>query len=390
MGANSQMYDLIVVGLGAVGSAALYHASLLGLRVLGIDRHHPPHDFGSSHAETRITRLAVGEGAQYLPFVARSHEIWRELEERSGTDLMHQSGGYIITSAGDSSDERWGDFVTDTATVANRAGIDFEVTTPDQLMAHLPNVVLQGSERVGFEPNGGVVLSERAIEIQLNLAREQSAEVLTGTAVTSVDVHDDGTVTVAAGPERYTAARAIVATGPWFKELAPTRDATSVTVTRQVVYWFDVDDVAQWQPARFSFLIWSGATIEDYLGAFPIVDGATKALKLLTEQFSETTSADSVDREVTTGEKDAFFERYVVPRLRGVQRNCLKASVCLYTNTPDDDFLIDEHPLSAGVLFASPCSGHGFKHSTALAEAMVQRVAHGDSKLPTDVFSRRW
>ena len=84
MNDQREAYDLIVVGLGAMGSAVAYHASLRGQRVLGIDRHHPPHDLGSTKAETRITRLAVGEGPQYLPFAARSHEIWRELEARSG------------------------------------------------------------------------------------------------------------------------------------------------------------------------------------------------------------------------------------------------------------------------------------------------------------------
>ena len=95
--AAERQFDLIIVGLGAVGSAALMHAARAGMRVLGIDRFDPPHQFGSSHAETRITRLAVGEGPQYLPFVARSHEIWRQLEAETGRELLHQPGGYIIT-----------------------------------------------------------------------------------------------------------------------------------------------------------------------------------------------------------------------------------------------------------------------------------------------------
>lgn len=390
MGNPDSNYDLIVVGLGAVGSAALYHASEMGLRVLGIDRHHPPHDFGSSHAETRITRLAVGEGPQYLPFVRRAHEIWRDLESKTGSQLLFQTGGYIITMGGDSADERWGDFVTDTAAVADAAGIEFEVTTPDALMQQVPTVRLDGSERVGFEPNGGFVLCERAIATQLGLARERSAEVLTNSTVTDIRVDEDRTVAVAVGEDVYTASSAIVATGAWFAELAPAVDAAAVSVTRQVVYWLEVEDPEPWGAARFPFLIWSGETIDDYLGAFPMPPGGVGGLKLVSEQFSDITTAESVSREVTDAELRGFYDRCVQPRLTGVLPSAVKTSVCLYTNTPDDDFLIDSHPHSERVLFASPCSGHGFKHSTALAEAMVQRVATGESALATDVFARRW
>ena len=112
------MIDLAIVGLGAMGSAISWHAARLGLSVVGFDRHHPPHTLGSTHAETRVTRLVVGEGTQYLPFARRSHEIWRDLEAATGEALFHESGNLIIHPMAESDDDRWGDFVRASAEVA--------------------------------------------------------------------------------------------------------------------------------------------------------------------------------------------------------------------------------------------------------------------------------
>lgn len=380
-------YDLIVVGLGAIGSAAVYHGTRAGLRVLGIDRFDPPHEHGSSHAESRITRLAVGEGSQYLPFVARAHEIWRELEEESSTALLHECGGYIVTPPAPTRDSRWGAFVQRTASVAAEAGLDFELRTPDQAMAHCPNLIVAPDASVGFEPTAGIVMCERAIAVQLQLAEANGAALLTNTAVRTVQPDGSG-VRVEANGTTYRAASAIVATGAWFPELAPEQDAQAVTVTRQVVYWFEVDNPAAFDAARFPFVIWPGQDIREYSAVFPMTSGGRPGLKLLGEQFHETTTASTVDRVVGEGEVDDFYERLVLPRVAGVRRHAIDATVCLYTNTVDDHFLIDTHPHADQLLFASPCSGHGFKHSTALAEAMVAQLRNEPSTRELSSFRR--
>ena len=378
--------NVIVVGLGAMGSAALRSAAESGASVLGIDRHHPPHRFGSSSAESRITRLAVGEGPQYLPFVARSHEIWRDLEARSGQPLLYQPGGYTLCPPTPTDLGRWGDFVTRTEDVARGAGIEFERRTRDQFTAHLPQVTVD-DEVIGFEPTGGIVLSENAVELQLRFARDAGADIIVDTEVTSVEPTRDGVV-VTAGGVAYSADRAIVATGPWFSRLAPPDDATAVEVTRQVVFWFEADDPLLYSADHFPFLIWAGDRAEDYLGVFPMAPGGTPGLKVLSEQFTDVTTADTVDRTVTDDEIWSFHERFVAPRLTGVTSTCVRAEVCLYTNTPDDHFLIDHHPDSDRVLYASPCSGHGFKHSAAVGEAMAQLVMTGASELDLSPFRR--
>ena len=160
--ASSAHYDLAVVGLGAMGAATAWQAAERGLRVLGLDRFAPPHTHGSTHAETRITRLAVGEGPQYLPFVARTHELWRELEQRTGVSpLLIETGGYIICprqqqQQGDESgaEERWFDFVCATEQVAREAGVEFHRRTPAEVRVAHPQLLLRDDEAVGFEPRG--------------------------------------------------------------------------------------------------------------------------------------------------------------------------------------------------------------------------------------------
>lgn len=384
---DGRQYDLIVVGLGAMGSAALLSGAQAGLRVLGIDRHDPPHALGSSHAESRITRLAVGEGPQYLPFVRRSHEIWRDLEARTGVELLFQPGGYTVCQPAPDHRDRWGDFVTRTADVAGSAGIEFERRSADDFGRHLPDVRLDGDEIIGFEPTGGIVLCERAISVQLELARAAGADILTDTGVDDV-TQDGDSVVVSAGSSVATGAHVIVATGAWFRDLAPDADAARVTVTRQVVYWFAVDEPARFDAHTFPFIIWAGDRAEDYLGVFPMVPGGVPGLKVLGEQFVETTDPATVDRHVSDDEISTFHRRFVAPRLLGVRSRCVRAEVCLYTNTPDDHFLIDTDPDADRVLYASPCSGHGFKHSAALGEAMVQWLVNGRSDLDLAPFTR--
>ena len=161
----SSAHDLAVVGLGAMGAATAWQAAERGLRVLGLDRFAPPHTHGSTHAETRITRLAVGEGPQYLPFVARTHELWRELEQRTGVSpLLIETGGFIIcpqqqqrqAQQGDESgaEKRWFDFVGATEQVAREAGVEFHRRTPAEVRVAPPQLLLRDDEAVGFEPRG--------------------------------------------------------------------------------------------------------------------------------------------------------------------------------------------------------------------------------------------
>lgn len=377
-------YDLAVVGLGAMGAAVTWHAQRLGLRVLGLDQSEPPHTLGSTHAETRITRLAVGEGDQYLPFVARSHELWREIESLTGDRLLYETGGYIVSEL-DSNSDRWTDFTQVTAAIADRADLAYDVLDAAEFRQRQPNVLLPDTMAAGFEPTAGVVMCEDAVRLQLELAQTAGAVLQTGERVDRIEPHD-AYVDVITDSGQYRAAKVVVAVGPWTQALAAPAVAERLEVTRQVVFWFEADDPDAWSVERFPFVMWIGSTIDEYCAAFPSPPGTTPGVKILGEQFTHTTSPDQVERSVSAEEIADIHRRLIAPRFVGISDRCVRAEVCLYTNTPDDHFLIERDPRSDRVVVMSPCSGHGFKHSAALGEAVAQQIATGSSNLDLAPF----
>lgn len=378
-------FDLIVVGLGAMGSSVLRHAARAGHRALGIDLHDPPHEFGSSHAETRITRLAIGEGAQYLPFVARSHEIWRELEAESGRSIFMQTGGYTIAPQSSDTGERWGDFVNVTASIAAENGIEYAKLTPEQFMLLQPALNVPSDYVVGFEPSAGVVLISEAIGAQLKSATDLGAKKLVNTRVTSIEPTSSGAVVTTVPGTTFSASKVIVTTGPWICDLVPSF-TDHLEVTRQTVVWFDVDDPDTFSTENFSYVMWPGHSIDDYVALWPTPPGSM-GLKAMRERFDQPCHPDTVDRTVSEAEIAELYERYVDGKVAGVRPKALNATVCLYTNTADEHFLIDQHRDSPDIIVASPCSGHGFKHSGGLAEAIMQQAMTGQSDLDLSLFS---
>lgn len=375
--------ELVVVGLGAFGAAVAWHAARLGLDVVGFDQHHPPHEFGSSHAETRVTRLAVGEGAQYVPFARRSHELWRELETAASTRLLHDHGGLFIAPADHSDDPRWGNFVEATAAVAADAHIEFEQLSPRESRARFPNFLVGDHEVVGREPTAGLVMVDAAVSAQLDAARGAGAALRLGCRVSGLERRGD-TVVVHSDEGDVIAREVVLCLGGWAPDF---HDADRLRITRQVVYWFAVDDLETWRPDHVGFAIWAGRAIDEYLGVFAAPIGGIPGIKVLGEQFVDPTTAATVDRQVTRDEIDRFYETLVRPRLAGVSGTCVKAAACLYTNTADDHFLIDRLPEHDNVTVVSACSGHGFKHSTALGEAIARRAA-GLPHLDISPFAR--
>ncbi len=376
--------DLVVVGLGAMGSAVAFHAARQGLSVVGIDRFDPPHTMGSTHAETRVTRLAVGEGPQYLPFVARSHELWRELGAMSGEVLLHQCGGLIVTEP-ERTGARWDDFVTVTDEIARSAGLDFQMLSAADATAAHPPYRIPAHYRVGFEPTAGLVMNERAVAVQLDQARRDGATLRVNERVVEIDPGSE-TISVVTDKGQYQARHVVLAAGPWMPELTTPQHSERMSVTRQVVYWFEADDLDAFSTERLPFLMWIGRDEEEYFAVFPVPPGGIRGVKVLGEQFIASTTADEVDRTVTPEEAAAFHERCIAPNVVGISSKLVRAEVCLYTNTPDDHFVIEADPRSDRITVMSPCSGHGFKHSTALGEAVVQQIATGTSTLDLAPF----
>ncbi|MET0312372.1 MAG: N-methyl-L-tryptophan oxidase [Burkholderiaceae bacterium] len=386
--------DVIVIGLGALGAATFHQLAARGVRVLGIDQFSPPHKLGSSHGESRITRLAIGEGEAYVPLVRRSHALWRELESTSGEEIFTQTGGLIMAPK-DRLAAHHGktDFVRRTIEVARRHGVAHEVLGAPDVAARWPQFGLVGDELAYYEPEAGFLRPEAAIAAQLAAGRAAGGHTRLDEAVLSLETTASG-VSVTTTRGRYTAARTVVAAGAWLPAFLGRhhRDAWArpLRVYRQVMHWFDASSAAaDFTPQRLPVFIWMfGDAEDDYMYGFPSA-GSEPSLKVATEQYAASTSPEAVDRNVSVAESNEMYTSRVAGRFPAITGRVLKARACLYTVTPDRHFLIDALDDAPQVLIASACSGHGFKHSAGLGEAIAQRLA-GDAAAPDlSFFARR-
>ena len=375
--------DVVVVGLGAMGSAAVLHLARAGARVIGVDASSPPSPDGSSHGETRITRLAVGEGAAYVPLVRRSHELWRELEDEQQDTLLVQCGGLILGGLHSSGQHGIANFVAATIDVARAHDIGHEVLSADAMAARFG--VFDVTDEIGyFEPTAGYVRAPACIRSHLELAERAGATLRLNEQVVRWSCTGSG-VEVETRTGVISAGAMVLAAGPWLPELAPEL-APHLSVQRQVQYWFDIGRDATAFEAMPVFIWIHGASEGQYCYGFPATDGPSGGVKVATEVFGTSTSPQHVEREVAADEIAAMFDTHIGPRIGGLTPRCLRAAVCLYTVTPDFGFIIDRHPEHDNVVVASPCSGHGFKHSAAVGECVAELALSRPSPIDLSPF----
>jgi sarcosine oxidase len=380
-------FDSIVLGLGAMGSAAVYHLAKKGARVLGLDRFSPPHAFGSSHGDTRITRLAIGEGEQYTPLALRSHELWRELEKETGEALLTTSGGLIISSRAKTSRTHVENFFQNTLAAARRFAIAHDVLDADEIRRRFPQFKVADDEQGYFEKDAGFLRPEECVRAHLTQAERCGAEIHRDKKVLAFRGSATG-VSVTTDRGAYAAGTLIVAAGPWLPGLIAPELARHFTVYRQTLFWFHIESpIATFLPERFPVFIWELKNNKQGIYGFPALDGPGGGVKIATEQYETATSADAVGRNVTADEMRIMYADYVVPYVAGVGARCIKAVSCLYTVSPDFGFVIDRHPQSDRVIPASPCSGHGFKHSPAIGEALAELSTDGTVRFDLAPFA---
>jgi sarcosine oxidase len=377
-----QPYDAIVLGLGAMGSSTLYQLAKRGSRVLGIDRHSPPHDRGSSHGDTRITRLAIGEGGQYTPLALRSHEIWREIERETGMALLHTVGGLILSGAGPRATCHVPGFFENTLAAARHHGIRHDLLDAGDIRRRFPQFAVRDDEVGYFEHEAGYLRPEACVAAQLQLAERHGAVIHRNEKALRF-AEEKGLVRVWTEHGRYEARRLVATAGPWLPGLLGETWAGRFTVRRQVLFWFGVKgSVDAFEPGRFPVFIWEQAGHGQPIYGFPAIDGPGGGVKVASEQHERVTTPETVQRDVRPEEARAMFESQVGPYLPGLSGACVKAVTCLYTMTADCHFVIEAHPDCPGVIVASPCSGHGFKHSAAIGERLA-RLVRGDEPAAT-------
>jgi sarcosine oxidase len=349
-------YDVAVVGLGAMGGMTALELARRGLRVIGFDRHRPPHTQGSSHGKSRIIRQAYFEDPRYVPLVQRAFDKWLALERESGRRLLIQCGGVMIGP-------RESALVAGARRSAVAHALDHEMVSQSAARSRWPMFRLGPGDVALYEPGAGVLIPETALESALELATHAGLEARFDEPVLGWDRSDPIRIHTAVGA--YTARRLVVAMGAWMS--APLAGVVlPLRVARQTLFWYDTRAHRnELGPDRMPVFLWEWEPGRCVYGFPDLGDG----VKLAIHHEGQATTADTVNRHVGDREDDTV--RTVLqsraPALLGAGRT--EASVCLYTNTTDEHFIVDVHPEDARVVLLSPCSGHGFKFAPAVGEA---------------------
>jgi sarcosine oxidase len=234
-----------------------------------------------------------------------------------------------------------------------------------------------------FEPGGGFVRPEACVAAQLDLARRHGADIRVNEPVTTF-VPAAGEVSIKTDLDVYRAKTVVLAAGAWLPQFLDINVARAFRVFRQVMFWFAPGDDS-FRLDRFPVFIWELSGRSQAIYGFPDVDG--EGVKVASEQYDLTTTAETIAREVSSQEAAAMHENLIAPFLPQLPANCVRASACLYTVTTDFGFVIDRHPQSERVIIASCCSGHGFKHSAALGEVLAELALTGRSRIDLAPFT---
>ena len=370
----TRTHDTIVIGLGAMGSAAALAFARRGARVLGLDRHVPPHAHGSSGGGTRIIREAYFEHPAYVPLVRRAYELWDALARDTGRTLRHETGGLMIGPPD-------GTLVRGALRSATTHGLRFEMWSSAQLAARVPVFKPPADTVAVWEPRAGALFPEACVAAQLEAAARAGAELRVGERAIEWHVDGEGVVVrTAAGTGR--AARLVLAAGAWTSKMVADLQLP-LRVQRQVQLWFTpVAHAPAFAPERFPVYIW-----EDEPGRFIYgFPDFGHGIKIARHQEGEARDPDAPPRGVD--ERDVAPMREVIARLMPDANGALRASaLCMYTNAPDRHFILGAHPAYPQVLVASPCSGHGFKFAPVIGELLADLALEGRTRHDLHMFA---
>ena len=375
MSAEPRSYDTIVVGLGAMGSAALYHLARRGQRVLGLEQFSQGHAFGSSHGDSRIIREQYFEHPLYVPLVQRAFQLWRELEQVTYRPLMTITGGLMIGPPD-------GSVVTGTLRSAKEHGLAHALLSADEVHSRFPAFAPVRGLVGAWDPRAGVLDADACNAAHVDAARSKGAETHFEEAVGTWKADDDG-VRVTTARATYRADRMVLAAGPWTSELARDLDLP-LAIERETLFWFDpVEDTAPYDSKSFPIFCYEYTPGKICFG----VSRTSRGVKAGIHHSGDfVMHPDDMKRGVEPSEVDAVREA-LRPVLPGLSTAPVRdAAVCVYTNTPDDNFIVDWHPRHRNVLIASPCSGHGFKFAAVLGEVQADLLMTGQSAFDISPF----
>jgi sarcosine oxidase len=381
-------FDVIVLGLGAMGSAAAYHLAARGVRVLGIEQFTSPHDRGSSHGGSRMIRQAYFESPEYIPLVLRACELWRKLEadlpgpQMRGTwgtqrgRLLHMTGGLTLGRES-------GELVRRTMAAAREHGIPYEVLDGAEVRRRFPAITPLADDVGVLEPNAGYLLPEECIRAHLKVAAEAGAELRFEERVLAWRAAAGG-VEVRTSRGRYEAGHLVIAAGPWANEALG--DVLPLRVTRQVMAWIAPrGGVGPFLPERFP--VWLAEDREDGVPGygFPAIDGEGGGVKAAIHGSEDVCTPETVDREIHEADLRRIIAKVRV-RMPALAGEVVRAKTCMYTMTPDEHFVIGAHPSLEHCTVACGFSGHGFKFASVVGEVLADLATAGATELPIGIF----
>ena len=360
-------YDVAIIGLGAMGSAAAFHLAKRQATVVGFDNFVPPHLMGSSHGDTRIIREAYHEAPEYVPIVQRSYELWTELEQESGRSLLKQTGGLMLGPPG-------GETVSGAIKSAQLYGLEHEVMDAREVHDRWSQFNPPDGFAAVYEERSGILTPEACISAHLEGAVSSGAEVRYGTQVLGWSANGSG-VRVHTSSGDVTAGQLLITAGAWLPELVPEL-SLPIEVERQVLFWFDPgSDCEMFEPENCPIYIWEYEFGHVFYG-FP---NTGAGIKIARHHDGEVVDPNTLDRGIITAEDEQELRTRLTPFMPRVTGRVVRSEVCMYTNTPDHHYMIGFHPDNSSVLIGSPCSGHGFKMASALGESFAQLLLDGKS-----------
>jgi len=369
------VHDVIVVGLGAMGSATAYQLARRGQSVLGLEAFGRAHQLGSSGGLTRVIRLAYFEHPDYVPLLRAAWELWPQIEAETGRRLLLKTGGLYCG--------RRGSAVLDGAVLsAQRHALPHELIDAAEARRRFPALRLDEDMAALHEPLAGLLYPEECVDAHLALAQRHGAELRFEERVTDWSASGDG-IEVRTDRGRYLCSRLVLAAGAWLPGLVPDLDLP-LTVERQPLFWFEPTGSPHLlAPDRLPVYIVELDAEHAFYG-FPHLPD--QGVKVARHHGGRPTDPDTVDREATDADEAEvrqFVERYL-PLAAGRR---LDARVCMYTNTPDFNFIIDRHPADERVVLLSPCSGHGFKFSSVIGVIAADLATDGATGYPIEFLS---
>jgi sarcosine oxidase len=374
----SRAFDVIVLGLGAMGSAAAAHLAARGQRVLGLEQFTSPHDQGSSHGRSRVIRQAYFEDPAYVPLLQRTYELWRELERESSRQLLTITGGLML-GAPDST------VVRGSHRSAKEHGLPHELFDAKEVKRRFPQFQPEPDTIALFEKNAGALRPEESVHAHLEIASRRGATLQMNERV-ELWSEDGAGVRVKTNRGEYSAGQLVITAGPWVSELLGDL-SLPFRVERQIQLWLEpTGSFDLFKPGKFPVWIWETKSGAHPYG-LPALDGNNDGVKVSVHHggVNQFCSAQTVERNISS-EEIAMARNEVAKRVPALNGRCLRAVTCLYTNLPDEHFLIDRHPQHPSVLIVSPCSGHGFKFCPVIGEIAAELVERNTTRHQIELF----